>query len=162
MLSWRDITQAASVCVVYSHYEEKARLILQNVHQKRSTDCSGVQTTVLMGEAKKPCEGNSKRSAVWDWHLFCFSLTQVIEGTSRAPGSEEATGRSDLLSQPTVITHVTAVPTFMGRHLQDPHIPHIHLLDPCLLLSPNPRASPVSNQPGSRLHSASLLCPTVF
>lgn len=101
MLSWRDITQAVSVCVVYSHYAEKARLILQNVHQKRSTDCTHVQTTILMSEAKKPYEGNSKRSAVGDWHLFCFSLTQVIEGTSQAPGAEEATGPSDLLSQHT-------------------------------------------------------------
>lgn len=37
---------------------------------------------VLMSEAKKPHEGNSKSSAGCDWHLFCFSLTQVIEGTS--------------------------------------------------------------------------------
>lgn len=97
MLSWRDITQAASVWVVYSHYEEKARLILLNVHQKRSTDCSHVQTTVLMSEAEKPYGGNGKRAAVW----ACISLTQVIEGTSQAPGAEEATGPSELLSQPT-------------------------------------------------------------
>lgn len=131
---------------------------------------SHVQTTVQMSEAEKPCEGQSRRSTVWD----CSSLTGVIEGTSQAPGAEEATGPSDLLSQPTDACYSGAlVASDAGRHGWPPprlsHSPHppawplpSALPLSSVKLSPNPRVSPVSNQPGSRLHPASPPCPTVF
>lgn len=118
MLSWRDITQAASVCVVYSHYEEKAWLMLQNVHQKWSTEYSHMQTIILMSEAKR-------RFAVLGLKqlFFSFPLSAPLRAHPRLNGKSSRSARDNgtlwpdpppssmMVSQPTDNHHPSACQT---------------------------------------------------